>query len=296
MKLSIKLSKAGILYTLLSIFLGISAVNTGNNLLYVVVSFLLSFMWLSGVFAKLNLKGLEVEIIPPRECYARKKALIKVLLKKRGFFPAFLLTIRLKLLNSGYFIELTKKIPFMKGEREILLDFLPERRGECGVFEIEISSPFPVAFFRRFFYLKENISFLVFPEPKKCQFIFENSKRKGENFTGEREGVSEFQGLSEFYPGIPKKFISWKSFAKWEELKRKLFSEEESPVLFIELKKLPLKDLEEKLSCATYLVLEAMERGYPVGIKLNGKTLPPKKGETQKIKILSLLAKYEELR
>lgn len=294
MRVSLKLSKAGFFYTLITIFIGVSAVNTGNNLLYVSLSFLLSFMWLSGVFAKLNLKGLEVFFYPPKESYARRKTLLKIFLRKKGFFPSFLLTLKIRLSDSGKDLELTKKLPFFKKEKELLLEFIPERRGEVKISELEISSPFPVSFFRRFLKIKVSMSFLVFPEPKRCEFHKEGERRKGEDLSGIKEGVADFQGLSEFQAGTPRKFISWKTYAKWEELKRKLFSEEESPSFFIELKKLSPPHLEDKLSCATYLVLKAVEKGIPVGIKLDNKIIPPGSGEKQKLKILTLLAKYEE--
>jgi len=71
-KSSLKLTKAGFFYTIITIFIGISAVNTGNNLLYVAVSFLLSFMWLSGIFARLNLKGIKVSLFLLRSAMQEK--------------------------------------------------------------------------------------------------------------------------------------------------------------------------------------------------------------------------------
>lgn len=293
MKSSLRITKAGAIYTIITIFIGISAVNTGNNLLYVAVSFLLSFMWLSGVFARLNLRGIELSLFPPRECYARKKALLKVNLRKKGFFPSFLLTLRIGLLNAEKKLYIWAKIPFLKGKKEFFLEFLPEKRGEASIFEVEISSTFPASFFRRFVIKGEDVRFLIFPEPRACKKPEDSIKKKGEELSERGEGVSEFQGLSDFQAGTPKKLISWKAFAKWEELKRKVFSEEESPSLIIDLERLPQKGLEEKLSCATYLVLKACEEGKAFGIKIKDKFIPPGQGEAQKLRVLSFLAKYE---
>lgn len=295
MKSSLKITKVGILYTLITIFLGISAVNTGNNLLYVAVSFLLSFMWLSGVFARQNLKGIKIFLSPPTECYARKKTILKVILEKRGLFPSLMLTLRVGLLNSKKELYLLGKIPFLKGKKELFLEFLPEGRGEAQVFEIEISSTFPAFFFRRFFKIRDEVKFLVFPEPKACRGPDELSKKKGEDTSGRKEGSSEFEGLSDFQAGTPKKLISWRAYAKWEELKKKVFSEEESPALIIDLTRLKGESLEEKLSCATYLILRASEEGKAFGIKIKDRFVPPGKGNTHRLKILSLLAKYEEV-
>ncbi|MEZ0344721.1 MAG: DUF58 domain-containing protein [Caldimicrobium sp.] len=294
MKSSLKLTKAGFFYTIITIFIGISAVNTGNNLLYVAVSFLLSFMWLSGIFARLNIKGLKISLFPPKECYARKKALLKVTLEKKGLFPSFLLNLRIGLLNSEKKLYLLGKIPFLKDKKELFLEFLLEKRGEAQIFEVEISSAFPASFFRRFLKIREEVKFLVFPEPRACRGPDETTKKKGEDFSGRKEGVSEFQGLSDFQAGTPKKLISWKIYAKWEELKRKVFSEEESQALIIDLARLEGKGIEERLSCATYLILNACEKGKAFGIKIKDKIIPPGQGEAHKLKILTLLAKYEE--
>ena len=47
--------------------LGFAAVNTGNNLLYLLVSALLGFMSVSGVLGKWNLGRVEVRYLPPDE-------------------------------------------------------------------------------------------------------------------------------------------------------------------------------------------------------------------------------------
>jgi len=292
--INLKITKAGFLYTLLSIFIGVSAVNTGNNLLYVIVSFLLSLMWLSGVFARINLSGLRVEISLPREAYAKRRALIGVRVFKTSKIPSFLLTLRLEVSSKkGERYLLSKKISHLKGEKELILEFLPRERGEYEITLLEISSLYPVSFFKRFLRIPYQGSFLVFPEPLKCLFEDEDLKRRGDSASSRKEGISEFFGLSEFVPGTPRKFISWKAFAKWETLKRKLFLEEESPVLILEVLSLPGRDLEEKLSCATFLVLTSLERGRAVGIKLGKVVIPPGTGEAQKLRILKELARYE---
>jgi len=45
----IKINKAGYIYILLTILVGFSAVNTANNLVYIIASALLSYMLVSGI-------------------------------------------------------------------------------------------------------------------------------------------------------------------------------------------------------------------------------------------------------
>src|SRR3972149_4703492 len=90
----IKITKAGWFYVLLTIFLGVSGINTGNNLIYLIVAAFLSFMAVSGVFGKRNLSKIDVRIELPEEIYAGTSPPVKVILRNtRRFLPAFLMRV-----------------------------------------------------------------------------------------------------------------------------------------------------------------------------------------------------------
>ena len=55
--------------------LGVAAINTGNNLLYLLVSLLLSLIVVSGVLSEQSLRGLRLEGDAPEEMYAGTSAL-----------------------------------------------------------------------------------------------------------------------------------------------------------------------------------------------------------------------------
>ncbi len=301
MKTSLRITKAGFLYTLLSIFIGISAVNTGNNLLFVLISLLLSFMWLSGVFGRANLSGVEVEVKPPGETYAKGKALFFLHLKRKGLLtkkmPLFLLRLRLLIRDpEGGERILPVKVGLIEGEGEVLVEGVFEKRGRYALEGIEVSSVFPIGFFIRGFRQRLWGEFFVFPEPKKCQSLseFERKRAQGEDRYLKGFGTAQFEGLSEYTEGTPKKFIDWKSFTKWEELKRKVFAEELKPPEVIDVLKLPAETLEEKLSCAVYLILEATRRGSYIGMRLGHEVFPVGTGEAHRLKLLKALALYEE--
>jgi uncharacterized protein (DUF58 family) len=103
----VKVNRAGIFFTGVTIFLGVSAVNTSNNLLYLVVSFLLSFMLLSGMLSLYNLRGLSLELIPPKEVYAQRAENFKLILKNQKRFPSFTLLVEAQ--GSRAFFPILKK-------------------------------------------------------------------------------------------------------------------------------------------------------------------------------------------
>ncbi|MCS7199232.1 MAG: DUF58 domain-containing protein [Caldimicrobium sp.] len=295
---SLKLTKTGLLYSLLTIFLGVSAVNTNNNILFVMVSLLLSFMWLSGIFSNLNLRGIHLEVLPLSEWYARRLGYLRVRLqRKRPIFPFFLLRISLRIRDTkGKPFEVGIKRAFLQGEEEIGIPVVFPSRGKYLLEEVEVTSIFPMGFVVRRVSFSIQREFVVFPEPKRCSYLRKREKRRtkeGES-RGALRGYSEFEGIQEYLAGTPSKFISWKSLAKWDQLKRKVFTEEEKPPLIIDLRGVPGGDLEEKLSCACYLILEAFQRGEAIGLILRERLIPPATGPSHRYRLLKELALYGE--
>src|SRR3984893_17091557 len=61
--------------------LGVAAINTGNNLLYLLVSLLLSLIVVSGVLSEQSMRGLHLEAEIPEEIYAGAPALFGALVQ-----------------------------------------------------------------------------------------------------------------------------------------------------------------------------------------------------------------------
>ncbi len=86
----IKITKAGWIYIGLTIFLGVAAVNTGNNLVYLIVSAMLSFMGISGFFGRKNIDKLQIEPEFPEEIYAGVETPVRIVIKnQKRFLPSF---------------------------------------------------------------------------------------------------------------------------------------------------------------------------------------------------------------
>lgn len=92
----VKFNRAGVFFTGVTIFLGVSTVNTSNKMLYLVVFFLLYFMLLSGMLSLYNLKGLSLELIPPKEVFAQRPENFKLILKNQKRFPSFSLLVEVQ--------------------------------------------------------------------------------------------------------------------------------------------------------------------------------------------------------
>src|SRR6202167_5595613 len=83
-------TRAGLIYILISVVIGIAAINTGNNLLYVVVSALLSAVLVSGIASALVLRSLELDVHLPEHVFAGRPMLARLLLRNSSsWLPSF---------------------------------------------------------------------------------------------------------------------------------------------------------------------------------------------------------------
>lgn len=83
-------TRAGMIYILISVVIGIAAINTGNNLLYVVVAALLSAILVSGVASAMVLRGLDLDVLLPEHVFAARPMLARLLLRNTSsWLPSF---------------------------------------------------------------------------------------------------------------------------------------------------------------------------------------------------------------
>ncbi len=89
-----EITGAGLGYLALALMLGLAALNTGNNLLWIVVSAMLAGLLWSGVAAALDMAGLELDVRLPEYAFAGRPLLARVALHNpRKLLPAFSLSV-----------------------------------------------------------------------------------------------------------------------------------------------------------------------------------------------------------
>jgi uncharacterized protein (DUF58 family) len=85
-----EVTKSGVVYVLVTLVIGIAALNTGNNLLYIVVAAMLAAILVSGVVSALVLRDLELEVRLPEHVFARRPVVGGIVLRNpRRFLPSF---------------------------------------------------------------------------------------------------------------------------------------------------------------------------------------------------------------
>ncbi len=83
-------TRVGIAYVLVVLVIGIAALNTGNNLLYIVVAAMLAAILVSGVASAVILRDLMLDVRFPEHLFAGRPALGKILLRNsKPWIPSF---------------------------------------------------------------------------------------------------------------------------------------------------------------------------------------------------------------
>jgi len=270
----------------MTLLLGLAAVNTGNNLLYLLVSALLGFMAVSGLLGRWNLAGLRLHLEVPDEVYAGVETLLSVRLEnRRRLLPACLIEV---LLPTG---RTTFTLVERRGSASEALPALFPARGIQTMAGVEVRSIFPINFFVRSFPLEVNRRITVFPSPRPCRPAGDGERKKaGGEMPAARKGYEgELHRITDYRGGDPLKLIHWRLSARHGGLKVKELSAADRPPVTIDLERLP-GDAEERLRCATYLILSFLRENRPVGLRLGKRALPPAVGRAHKLRLLAELA------
>ena len=230
-------------------------------------------MGISGFFGRRNIMRLRVEIEVPDEIYAGTVLPVKVILSNdKRFMPSFL--IRVKVDDSETLFPVIDKAARIAGIAHIAF---PER-GRHQIDNFYISSVFPFNFFTRFRRLDTDVDVIVFPAPKKCslQSLFAGEKSSRGDRTFDRSGFeAEILSIRNYRYGDPQKYIHWKASARTGELKTKELSSLSHRPLIIDFDEVVIGDLEERISCITYVIIRSYRLNIPVGIKISGKVFKP---------------------
>lgn len=127
-------TRGGIVYALVALVIGIAALNTGNNLLYIVVATMLAAILVSGVVSAWVLRWLELDVRLPEHVFAGRPVAGRILLHNpRRFLPSFSIRVvstrkkRKKPVKQWQWEATTFAFPFNRPKAEQWLR-LPDRR------------------------------------------------------------------------------------------------------------------------------------------------------------------------
>ena len=211
-RLSLSITRLGIQFVVVILLLGAFAVNTGNNLLYILFSILLGFFLVSGWVSRKAIQDLELLAVDEGNLFARMRGEIRVRFKDRAPRRVRGLEVRLRLervrVEPGF---LAGGEPG-SGEPSLALQAHPERRGSCRLAALEVRTAYPFGLMEKAWRYQLDQEVLVLPHPR--------SLAPGIEWTGDRQrfrpraGSACPDGARPFRERDPLSRVHWKRTAQ----------------------------------------------------------------------------------
>jgi uncharacterized protein (DUF58 family) len=87
-------TRIGMVFCVAAILIGVAALNTGNNLLYIIVATMLAALVVSGIASAMTLREVELDIHLPEHVFAAKPVAARIVLRNlRRWIPCFSVTV-----------------------------------------------------------------------------------------------------------------------------------------------------------------------------------------------------------
>ena len=289
-----KPSREGKRFVLATVLIFVAALNTGNNLIYLILSMMLSIIILSVVILKVNMKRLKLGVAQGRPIFANSSADIDITLLNNKKVPSYSIKVSMSGGSSGdaYF----PRVPGLSHVAKTISVFYP-RRGKYGLGNIYFESGFPFIFFSKRIPAGVDGEVIVYPEIKDIDNVVpEIQAEKHEMFPGKIGKGDTFTIIREFRYGDDRRRIHWKASAKTAKLMVKEYAYEEPRSLTIILDNLtPLDNevFEKAVSFAASVSARYLNEGFYVRLLTCRKLIPFGSGGEHLLKLLDVLALLE---
>jgi uncharacterized protein (DUF58 family) len=292
-----KPSREGKRFFLATFLIAVAAFNTGNNLIYLILSMMLSIIVLSIAVLKFNMKGLVLKVSQSRPVFANSPSDIDIALtnnKKKAHSYSINVTMA-QVKGAVYFPEISGSSYALR-----TASVLYNKRGVYGYGDFFIGSGFPFIFLTKKILCNISDKVIVYPEIKNIDEIA--PELTDEVFALLRQDVikgEEPAVIREFRYGDDRRKIHWKASAKTAKLMVMESAAEEPRKLTLMLDNMrPHAEYFEKaVSFAASLADKFLTKGFFVRLLTCKKVVPFGTGEEHLFKILDVLAviKSEDL-
>lgn len=294
---TLSFTREGRRFTILLLLIGMAAINTGNNLLYLIVAMMLSLIIVSGILSESTLRAIHIKRSLPNHIFAGKPVQGHwVIENKKRFIPSFSLVIEEmgQVAERGYYIKILAKASILRGPF-----YTFQRRGVYRLEGFRISTRFPFGLFLKARREAIPLEVIVYPKVRApAQHLIRAGASSGELPERVKGIGTQLYNLREYTLGDDSRRIHWRSTAKTGRLIAKEFEREVKRKVMILLDNTvppnPSKELlegfeglvEESASIAFHLIKE----GLAVGLKTSGEEIPCNSGKRHLYRVLRCLA------
>jgi len=296
-------TRAGWVFFALILGVGLAALNTGNNLMYMVLSLLLSFLVLSGVLSESALRGIRVRRRLPGELFAERTSHVVVEIHNdQARVPAFAIVVE-DLTGEGVGSALPCGRAFAlridPGATETRsYGLTPDARGRLAFAGYRVATRFPFGLFSKAMLIEDAQETVVYPaiDPVETAEAEGRVPRSGEAHGGQGGGSPESAGLRGFSPGDPYRRIHWRATLRRGQLLVRDQEHErhaEHTVCLRSADARPGAAFEAAVRRAASDVVAHLRAGFRVGLVTDGTSFAPAEDLSHRRAMLMALATVE---
>lgn len=235
-----RLTREGVVYLIAVFVIVLAALNTGNNLLFMMLACLLAGILVSGVVSRAVLTGLDLNIELPEHVFAEQPILATVEIRnEKSITPSF--SLRVVGLQDDAGEEILKQpvyfpyIPHESSARQ-KVELLFPRRGVYRQDAFGIRTKFPFGFLEKTRRVESTLELVVYPRVEPTDEFYEILPL----LSGEMESMHRGRGhdlysIRDYLPTDSARFVDWKSSAKTGTLKIREFAREDERRLVLAL-------------------------------------------------------------
>ena len=228
-----RLTREGIIYLVAVFVLVLAAVNTGNNLLFLILACLLAGILISGVLSRVVLTGIELKFDLPEHIFAEQPVLAEIELRnEKQIWPSFSLRVvgDKQEIAGARFSRAPFSFPYIPrmsaARQKVELRF--PRRGVYRQDAFGIRTRFPFGFFEKTRQVDSNMEIVVYPRVEPTDQFYEVLPLlSGEMASHFRGRGHELHSLRDYLPTDSARFVDWKVTAKSGRLMVREFARED---------------------------------------------------------------------
>ena len=270
-KRSIRLTSEGTKFLLFTFGIGLAAINTGNNLFYLLFAMMLSLIVISGLLSEHCLKRLEFHRHVPDLIIANEPTSLTLSVTNRNrHLPSF--SLRFCDVVEGNDVDRGLMIPLLPAQSSVLLSYplLATKRGRIRLEATRAQTLFPFGLFLKKGRYPTETHLLVSPpiKPLTVRFVDELvSAGQGESIPQRGDGT-QLYNLRLYRPGDDSRAIHWMTTARTSQLIVRETEAEDQRRITVSLSIVAPEEcdalFERSVTFVASLLSQLTERAYPV--------------------------------
>lgn len=286
--------RAGWIFSVGTIFLGLAAISTGNNLLFLLLGAMLGFIVLSGWLSEQVVRRVHVRRRQPRGVTAGRTARITYELEnQKRRLPSFGLEVGEADYPGRAFVASLE----VGRVRVVRVEESWERRGVYPLTAVVLSTSFPFGLFQKERDVELPAEVVVWPRTdrpvREPRLPGERARRSGELRVGAAGVRGEYRGLRPYRPGDDPRDVHWRSSARLADPVVREYERDQAQALWLclDLAAVPDAQTEVAVEIVAALAAGAAARGAPVGLQTTDRSVALGSGAAQLEQILEELAR-----